>query len=258
MIWSDRPSSAKVVYDFLQFNGGGIKIATMATNILAREFKIPLSDYCSIDISPDVHVLRVMRRSGLVRENADIDSIIYKARELNPEFPGIIDLSCWEIGRKWCKPNKPTCKECSIQSICKYVTEPIDDNNEMIADSETMPENDLIFKGGVEGGVIALYRIQESNGDTRYTAIANSMGLDENDDEFCQQFKYDFGYDWEKAWGYLEEENVFMLYPVVIHSEYIELFRQRFEASQELVKLQNPYWDEHQSNQWEKVLGIRN
>ena len=128
----------------------------------------------------------------------------------------------------------------------------------MIADRETMPENDLIFKGGVEGGVIALYRIQESNGDTRYTAIANSMGLDENDDEFCQQFKYDFGYDWEKAWGYLEEENVFMLYPVVIHSEYIELFRQRFEASQELVKLQNPYWDEHQSNQWKKVLGIRN
>ena len=98
-IWSNNPSSAKVVYEFLQFKGSGKKIATMAANILARQFKIPFSDYYSIDISPDVHILRVMRRTGLVDNNADLDSIIYKARELNPEFPGIIDFSCWEIGR---------------------------------------------------------------------------------------------------------------------------------------------------------------
>jgi endonuclease III len=255
LIWRDSPSSAKVVYDFLQFSGGGIKIATMATNILAREFKIPFSDYCSIDISPDVHVLRVMRRSGLVRESADIDSIIYKARELNPEFPGIIDLSCWEIGRNWCKPNKPNCKQCSIESVCKYGSKPVDDNNERIADSERMSENDLIFKGGVEGGVIALYRIQVSSGKARYIAISDSMGLDENDDEFWQQLKFDFDFDWEKAWGYLEEQNVFMLYPILIHSDYIYLFRKHFEDSQESILLQNPHWTEHIGNKWKEMLG---
>ncbi len=77
-IWSNNPSSAKVVYEFLQFKGSGKKIATMAANILARQFKIPFSDYYSIDISPDVHILRVMRRTGLVDSNADLDSIIYK------------------------------------------------------------------------------------------------------------------------------------------------------------------------------------
>jgi endonuclease III len=118
-IWSDQPSSAAVVYRFLQFDGYGVKIATMATNILARQFKVPLSDYCSIDISPDVHIFRVLSRCGLVEPNASIESIIYKAREINPEFPGIIDFSCWEIGRSWCKPESPNCKDCILSSQCK-------------------------------------------------------------------------------------------------------------------------------------------
>lgn len=118
-IWSYKPSSASVVYRFLEFKGSGIKISTMAANILARQFRIPFSDYYSIDISTDVHIKRVMKRIGYVPENADNDMIIYKARELNPEFPGIIDHSCWVIGRDWCRPNNPDCKSCMVRSECK-------------------------------------------------------------------------------------------------------------------------------------------
>jgi len=118
-IWKDKPSSASVVYKFLEFEGSGIKISTMAANILARQFKIPFSDYYSIDISPDVHIKRVMKRLGFVPENAENDMIIYKARELNPEFPGIIDFSCWEIGRNWCKPNNPDCENCIMKTECR-------------------------------------------------------------------------------------------------------------------------------------------
>lgn len=120
-IWSGNPSSAAVVYRLLQFDGCGIKIATMAVNILARQFKIPFSDYYSIDISPDVQVFRVMKRTGLVSSTADRESIIYKARELNPEFPGIIDFSCWEIGRNYCRPQNPKCGDCPIELECKKV-----------------------------------------------------------------------------------------------------------------------------------------
>ena len=117
-IWSGNPSSASVVYRFLQFDGVGIKIATMAANILARQFKIPFSDYYSIDVSPDVHVKRVMARLGLVDEDADNDKIIYKARELCPEFPGIIDFSLWEIGRTWCRANETDCDNCPLRVEC--------------------------------------------------------------------------------------------------------------------------------------------
>ena len=119
-IWSGRPSSASVVYRFMEFNGGGIKIATMAANLLVRCFKIPFSDYYSIDISPDVHVRRVLLRMGHVHEDCmDNNAIIYKARELNPEFPGIIDPVCFEIGRNYCRPANPKCDQCPVRNECQ-------------------------------------------------------------------------------------------------------------------------------------------
>jgi len=118
-IWSGKPSSSAVVYRFLEFKGSGIKISTMAANILARQFRIPFSDFYSIDISPDVHIVRVMKRMGYVPSASTNDMIIYKARELNPNFPGIIDFSCWEIGRTWCKPKIPLCQECIVGKDCK-------------------------------------------------------------------------------------------------------------------------------------------
>lgn len=117
-IWGNKPSSAKAVYDFLQFKGAGVKIATMAVNILARQFQVEFSDYYSIDVSPDVHIRRVMYRMGLIENQANIDAVIYRARELNPDFPGIIDFSAWEIGREYCRSNNPRCDDCSVSDVC--------------------------------------------------------------------------------------------------------------------------------------------
>ena len=117
-IWAGRPPSAEVVYRFLEFDGIGPKIASMAVNLLARYFKIPLADHYSIDISADVHVRRVFGRLGLCPSDATIEQLIYKARALHPEFPGIVDNPCWEIGRTWCKPRVPVCGECYMHDLC--------------------------------------------------------------------------------------------------------------------------------------------
>lgn len=117
-IWADRPSSAEVVYRFLEFDGIGPKIGSMAANILARDFKVPFADYFSIDISADVHVRRVFSRLGLSPSNATVEQLIYKAKALYPEFPGMMDLPSWEIGRNWCNWRVPKCEVCYMNDLC--------------------------------------------------------------------------------------------------------------------------------------------
>ncbi len=117
-VWSGSPSSAEVVARYLEFRGVGPKIANMAVNILVRDFKVPLSDKYSIDVSADVHVCRVFHRLGLTDRGADREVVVYRARALSPEFPGLLDLPCWEIGRYWCRPEAPKCSECYMQEVC--------------------------------------------------------------------------------------------------------------------------------------------
>jgi endonuclease-3 len=120
LIWKRMPESATVVRRFLEFYGAGPKIATMATNILVRNFHVPLSDHRYIDISADVQVRRVMARLGFVNDGSNAEIVTWAARELNPHFPGIFDLPLWEIGREVCRPKIPLCGSCRMNRLCAY------------------------------------------------------------------------------------------------------------------------------------------
>jgi uncharacterized HhH-GPD family protein len=119
-VWSDTPSSATLIRRFLEFHGAGPKIATMAANILARDFRVPIRDFRYIDISADVQVQRVMARLGYVEEGSSPEVVIYAARDLNPDYPGIFDGALWEIGRTVCRPTAPLCSDCRLSRYCAY------------------------------------------------------------------------------------------------------------------------------------------
>ena len=106
-MWNDEPTSAELVFRFLEFEKVGIKIATMAANLLSRDYGVVLKDKYAIEISPDVHVKRTIYRLGLLPEVKNVDfkfidsnKVIYAAKSLNPEFPGVLDSVCWYIGKK--------------------------------------------------------------------------------------------------------------------------------------------------------------
>ncbi|MEJ2623245.1 MAG: hypothetical protein P8Z80_01470, partial [Pseudolabrys sp.] len=99
-IWMGSPPSAKIIRRFLEFDGIGPKLATMATNILLRQFKIQMTDRASIDISADRQVMKYFQSNGLLREGAKKEELIYLAREINPDYPGLLDLLAWEEGRQ--------------------------------------------------------------------------------------------------------------------------------------------------------------
>ena len=116
-LWNDKPRSEDLQRRFDEFNGVGQKKASMATNILVRDLGIDVQDKRGIDVSYDIHIRRVFLRTGLV-DRDDRDLMIQIARKLNPEYPGALDLPCWQIGRTWCHPSNPNCLECPIKEAC--------------------------------------------------------------------------------------------------------------------------------------------
>lgn len=117
-IFRDDLSARTIMNRFLEFEGVGPKIASMATNILIREFKLPIQDRSYIDISADVHVRRVFTRLGLIEQDSTPTEVINCAKLLYPEYPGVFDLPTWEVGRKWCKPSHPECMKCYLSPHC--------------------------------------------------------------------------------------------------------------------------------------------
>jgi endonuclease-3 len=118
-IWNDNPRSDDLQRRFEEFKGIGQKKASMAANILVRDYGVPVRkiDYRGIDVSGDVHVRRVFLRTNLV-ERDDVDAIVKVARRLNPQYPGELDLPAWSIGRDFCRPTNPDCSRCPLTSVC--------------------------------------------------------------------------------------------------------------------------------------------
>jgi len=86
---------------------------------MVRDFKITVQDKLCIDVSPDVQVKRVFSRLGFISKDTGDEELVYCARELNSEYPGIFDFSAWEIGRGWCRPNNPECGNCYLNKYCE-------------------------------------------------------------------------------------------------------------------------------------------
>lgn len=116
-IWADNPTCSQLQKRLEEFKGVGQKKAAMATDVVVKRFNMPLRDRSGIDIAADSLVIRVFKRCGFV-DYEDKALVISKARQLNPDYPGILDYPCWIIGRHYCFQTNPDCKNCPIGNVC--------------------------------------------------------------------------------------------------------------------------------------------
>lgn len=118
-IWKlAQPDCKLVMKRFGNFPGVGHKISIMATDILARDFKVPLKGVDEIEILSDSRIEKVLKRTGLVPKNASERQITDAIIKIYPDYPKIADSVIWEIGREYCKGDFSGCDRCYLNEYC--------------------------------------------------------------------------------------------------------------------------------------------
>jgi len=119
-IWNGNPRTDDLQSRFEEFDGIGQKKASMAVNILVRDLGVSAQNKQWIDVSDDTHVSRIFQRTGLI-DTYTHEALLNAARDLNPDYPGALDLPSWLIGRRFCHAREPECSSCPLEKECPKV-----------------------------------------------------------------------------------------------------------------------------------------
>ena len=122
-IWNSTKDVNLVKKRLEELPGIGPALSNMAVLILVRNYGLigGMKSLANIDIKPDIHVMRVFKRSGLISNMNNISEAIEIARTLCPDYPGSLDAPAFEIGREYCFKTNPSCPECAIKEVCKKI-----------------------------------------------------------------------------------------------------------------------------------------
>ena len=125
-VWADEPTADVLLDRLSEFPGIGHKKAAMTVELLIRALGVRVRDHTGARLPYDVHVRRVMLRTGLASAD-DREQMHRAAQALAPERPSLVDLPLWLIGRTWCRPKAPRCEECRLGAVCpRFVDRAVD------------------------------------------------------------------------------------------------------------------------------------
>ena len=122
-IWRSKTSTSAIRDRLEKIPGIGPALSRMAVLILVRKYGLfRCSDALTqLDVKPDVHLKRVFKRAGLVAANPPFADYLVAARKLAPTFPAELDAPAWDIGRKFCFPQRPDCGSCPLDECCPKI-----------------------------------------------------------------------------------------------------------------------------------------
>lgn len=119
-IWLYEPNAIVVAKRLREIKGFGDKKVMMTIQLLRDFLGVQLSDMHKMTVAPDIHVRRVLYRSGEAETMLPSETML-TARRMFPQDPGKLDYPLWKIGKKFCKSKNPLCNECPINKQCKKI-----------------------------------------------------------------------------------------------------------------------------------------
>lgn len=122
-IWKDA-SSSEISRRLREIKGFGPKLASMVPINLIRNFGMRLTDHETMDIAVDVHVERVLKRTGICRQDADYSEMAAVAKQIAREegrFAAELDLPLWATGKFFCHELNPACGACPLGNNCPKI-----------------------------------------------------------------------------------------------------------------------------------------
>lgn len=122
-IW-EGASADEITRRLLEFKGFGPKLSSMVPINLIRNFNMKLKNIEKMDIAVDVHVERVLKRTGISEINSSKEQLEFDVRklaELKKIYPMELDLPLWATGRFFCHEHSPLCTSCPICPVCPKI-----------------------------------------------------------------------------------------------------------------------------------------
>ena len=119
-IW-ENASSGEITRRLLEIKGFGPKLSSMVPINLIRNLGMRLADQATMDIAVDVHVARVLKRTGLCGKEAEYAEMASTARsiaEREGRFAMELDLPLWATGKFFCHEYNAACNHCPFNDLC--------------------------------------------------------------------------------------------------------------------------------------------
>lgn len=110
-------SISDIMVNVQQVSGFGPNIARMIINLRDLYFGLKPARTGRLLPKIDVHVTRVMTRTGAVQDGF-VHSLLKVLRYYPIEDIAAIDQVCWVIGQTCCRPHEPDCQACPLDDCC--------------------------------------------------------------------------------------------------------------------------------------------
>lgn len=119
-IWQSK-TYKEAKKNLLKLRGIGEKKANLGLLMLMRDHGVKFSDGSEVPLALDVHLRRVLSRSGLfdISTEEGCQEVLETMKSVCPELPSSLGTAVWYVGKNYCHASTPMCLLCPLSAVCQ-------------------------------------------------------------------------------------------------------------------------------------------